>query len=725
MGNSGRACVSALALLVLVLHVEPTDAAETFELARLIDAETGVPIDEGWVALVGPGSPLKVEVERGGVSPESLRRFEGPVADVDSDGGFQFPEAMPGPEDSLFIVLADGAWWWVDHAREILIDGSTIPVPMPGSMVGERRGRSGVEDRDGVVIQYLPPTQPHPWRWDSVGDVEGPLRISFTTSFDSDGRFVATPLAPGRYLVQRTRVFAGVGQEVTLQKTFDFAVRSVAAGGTTPLAFGRNRGTMFEGQVLDPTGEPVVGALVTFTDDAERFGPIDAARTDHEGRYEFRDVAAGGYSLNADVFDERLRMGYTAGGILVSPDAAAGSTAATADPLVIPDTDGGGNVRRELTPAGGRCRDVDVSVSFAGWDIRPERVSVRVVQWNEDRQPFASSRHIATEDDPVRFALDDRAKRVTFRILNVVRQWRGERAFAPEDFETSPTWEVPPPCRIRGVVTRVGRPISGPVSSLWVKAGGSGEEQRLEVDDAGRYSLAVGPNLYFVYAKPGQDGMLPQVTTTSSLSTDFHYLTAGDEVTVDFDLVPTKTVSKRFVRPDGTTPDEPVTVYSYGLTFVSDEAGRVDGLVIASEGLVPLHVVADGKRLPQFYVQSDFDGDHPLVIEPNAIRPPAVDRSVLEPVAVGSFRSPSPGDAAYVVRLWHPHDRNWLAERLSLRPEDDTPVLAMGWDRDRMIKDAGSLSGLEPGRLFAAGPGGERLPDEVRFGVSPTRVVFE
>ena len=57
------------------------------------------------------------------------------------------------------------------------------------------------------------------------------------------------------------------------------------------------QGATLEGTVLDPSGGRVAGARVTLL---RSFAPLSESETDSQGQFEFRDLAAGAYSIVAN-----------------------------------------------------------------------------------------------------------------------------------------------------------------------------------------------------------------------------------------------------------------------------------------------------------------------------------------------------------------------------------------------------------------------------------------
>jgi protocatechuate 3,4-dioxygenase beta subunit len=121
----------------------------------------------------------------------------------------------------------------------------------------------------------------------------------------SDGRYNATGLAPGRYIVKlHAKGYAPVEVPVTLD----------VGGGTADGVLAR--GGAIEVAVQDPNGQPLMGAWVTLTDDQGH--PVrrtlslvnlddpSVGRTGADGRVKLRDLAPGRYRVEASLSGHAL-----------------------------------------------------------------------------------------------------------------------------------------------------------------------------------------------------------------------------------------------------------------------------------------------------------------------------------------------------------------------------------------------------------------------------------
>ena len=740
MRNGGRAWVASFVFLAALVGSEPesADATESFGLSRLIDAETGVPIDEGRVALVGPKTPLRIREYFPDGRSDCLRRFEGPVAQIGVDGRFQFENAEPGPEDGLFVLLEDGAWFWFDHARDLLAGGATMPVAMPSRMTGTvRMGDQAITDQL-VELRYIPPGQPTDFRVHGYAGLRGPFEVNFIMRSGEDGRFAHGPFPPGFYHVVPTTLFPTGDPGRTAGKHYDRRLMAIDGRSDSMVELGREQGARIEGRVFDSKGSPVAGALIDLNPTSDGIFAIDAEQSDPDGRFVFREVPAGAYALMASkLFEE---PGFGTGGVIVSPEQADGGERVITDPVLLsksqtplervvlrPD---------DIQPGGS---GITVKVEYEDWVVEPRSVRVLITQWHDDNDPAVVDLSTVKAGESIQFELSDAVDRVTLRVDDPDICWAATTLSADELRSTGvATWTLRPPSRLRGRVTVKGQPPKGHVLFLGLHNLPSGPQNpgfadpwRINLDSRGGYDVGVLGGQHFFHPNGQAEGLVARVDSPDALvgtPVDVRPLTT---TTRDFDLVDIREVSGEFVAIDDGESGEKIfgdEIFGYGGNgpCVIDPNGSFESLPVPAAGLVPIRVSRNGRFQFHVFAQSDIAPPTRLMFDPSNPRPKSVRRTSLSPETLtGAHVDGTEADTACVVRLWHPHDRRWLERYLSIRGEKRTPVIAIDGDREHVSQLADKVPGLDKRSVWWAGPSGERLPAEVRFGRLPTRVVFE
>lgn len=262
-------------------------AAETGSIDALVTDADGEALPEGsWVQL----DSEELDAPRTG--------------QVDADGTVLIEGIEPGEYDLSAETTAAGTTdlvsVQVDPGETTTAEFTYADAPTTADLVGT------VTDPDGeplatetVVIAY-----------DAVGD-EGDDGAAVVET-DADGGFTVSRIAAGTYEVTATAAGTPPSDPVTVD---------ISAGESAALSLFEptpEPGTV-SGVVTDADGDPLAeGTWVTFSAEADGFGPDKTVQLDANGGFEFGEVAPGSYDIVAETLDrgetDEHKVNVAAGG---------------------------------------------------------------------------------------------------------------------------------------------------------------------------------------------------------------------------------------------------------------------------------------------------------------------------------------------------------------------------------------------------------------------------
>lgn len=291
--------------------LEKTDSMR----GKVVSAESGEPLADVMVALVTKADRLRLDhhVEFDS-SFRAVDEFTGIHATSGPDGAFEISQTAPAsaaPADTdLLLFRRGGGFHYIPDAASVLTDGVELPLPAAGTIEGQ------------VTVAGEPvASTPVHVSWTAPGDqpmsYDLPFGFGGQITTDADGRFRFAGIGPGRYRVARVRHFDGPSGRSSMSTNFDAEEIVVLPGETVTHDFIRPAGHTISGQAVDADGKPAANCMINLTRSGVQSNQTDADMSDADGRFEFRHVQPGNYSLRAHQYVTNEWGGFTSGGAMV------------------------------------------------------------------------------------------------------------------------------------------------------------------------------------------------------------------------------------------------------------------------------------------------------------------------------------------------------------------------------------------------------------------------